>query len=96
MIDKTENIVYTILKYKPRAREDDFILYGCVLAKHNVDLNTSLKDFLLNARKFNVPAFETVSRCRRKLQAKYPELIDTRTAEYREQARQEFRDYSKR
>lgn len=91
-IKNTEELVYKILFYKPRARTDDFILYGCVLAQCNIDLNMSMKDFLLSAKKLKFPPFATVTRCRRKLQEKYPYLKDEKTAVFRAWAEQKFRN----
>ena len=95
MIKNTEKLVYQILLNVPSTRKDDFILYAYVLYKNGIDLNMPTKTFFLNAEKMKAPAFETVSRCRRKIQEKYPELIDKETAEKRYNARLEFFDYSK-
>lgn len=95
MIKNTETLVHQILLNVPSTRKNDFILYAYVLYKHGVDLNMKLKDFFMGAKVLHLPAFETVSRCRRKLQEKYPELIDKETAEKRYNARLDFFDYSK-
>ena len=50
-----------------------------------------------NAKEVGLPPFESVSRARRKLQEKYPELRATKTTEYARAIKQiEFEDYSKK
>jgi uncharacterized protein with PIN domain len=95
-VKNTEQYVLDILTRNMRAREDDFILYGAVLKQLGYDLkNTSLYDFLANAKKDNVPSFETVTRCRRKLCENNKDLVGKNIEEYRNHKQDEFVEYSK-
>ena len=93
MIKDTENIVYEVLSKNKRARKDDFVLYGAVIKRQGVDLNQSLMEFLAYAKANKMPSFETVSRCRRKLQAEDNSLIDLDAKQVRAEQRQEFLKY---
>lgn len=93
MLRETENIVYEVLSKNKRARKDDFILYGAVIKQQGVNLNQSLMEFLAYAKERKMPSFETVSRCRRKLQAQNEDLVDLDTKEIRMEQQQEFLRY---
>lgn len=96
MIQTTEDIVYNALLTNRHARQDDFILYGVVLKNIGISLNDSLGSFLSTAKKRGfVPSFETVSRCRRKLQANNPDLVDEDVFAERKEAQERFKDWSK-
>lgn len=95
-VKNTEQYVLDALKGNIRAREDDFILYGVVLKKLGYDLkNTNLYEFLANAKTSNTPSFETVTRCRRKLQEQMPSLRETEITKARQEKTTEFINYSK-
>jgi hypothetical protein len=44
---------------------------------------------------YNLPAFESITRARRKLQALYPTLKDNVVAELREEKEEEFKIYAR-
>lgn len=90
----TEEIVQRMLEKNKLTRTDDFILYGAVLKKLGIDLQTSLYDFLANAKKNKVPTFETVTRCRRHIQEIRPELKEKEIAELRHFAEYDFIKYN--
>lgn len=88
-----EETVVEILKTRPITRGDNFLLYGTVLARLGIDLNMSVKDFLRQHEKLKAPSFESVTRCRRKIQ-EYGELLpDTKTIQKREQEQDKFYAY---
>ena len=89
-----ENIVLRVLEENKRARADDFILYGSVLKRLGIDLQTSLYEFLANAKSNKVPSFETITRCRRHTQELRTDLQDSETAVMREERIQEFKEYN--
>ena len=71
---KIEPIVYKILKNSERARNDDFYLYGqviCMLDPQNS--YRTISDLFLGDHS-KLPPFESVTRCRRKLQANNEDL----------------------
>ena len=93
--NKAENYVLDALKTNKRARTSDFILYGSVLKRMGLNLDMTLKEFLTNATSIGVPSFETVSRCRRKLQEQMPELKDEQVAVARENKTIEYINYNR-
>lgn len=96
-IDNVENLVKQALIKNKSAREDDHLLYIEVVyiidpALVNVNFVMNFK----NARQLGLPPFESVSRARRKLQEKYPELRATSKVENaRKEKQMEFEEYSK-
>lgn len=94
-IKYTEEIVLSVLERNLKARKDDFILYGSVLKELGVNLReTTLYDFLANARMLGLPTFETVTRCRRHIQELRQDLKDGKTAIAREERKEDFRNYN--
>lgn len=93
-IKKTEQIVLTTLEENPRAREDDFILYGGVLKRLGVSLSTPLNSFLATAKLNKYPSFETVSRCRRHIQELRQDLVNSQVAIKREDRQEDFKNYN--
>ena len=74
-LKKVEDVVYRVLEDYPEARNSDNILYSYVISKYNPEaLKQTLGEYLRYFKDFNIPRFESVSRCRRKLQEKNPEL----------------------
>lgn len=74
-IDKVETLVKRVLERKEEAREDDHVLYTEVINQINpAYLNINFRTNFENARKLGLPAFESVSRARRKLQAENKNL----------------------
>lgn len=94
-IKNTEETVLAVLERNLKARTDDFILYGGVLKEMGVVLKeTSLYDFLANAREWGLPSFETVTRCRRHIQELRQDLKDGQTAIAREQKIEDYKIYN--
>ena len=93
MIKHTKKIVLEVLEENKHARKDDFRLYAEVLRKMNIDIKRwSLGFFLYTAKEFfKAPAFESVSRARRLVQKKRPDLVDAETAEARAKAEEEIK-----
>jgi len=94
MIRHIKKIVLEILEENEYARKDDFRLYAEVLRKKGIDLKRySLHFFLYTAKEFfKAPAFESVSRARRLVQKKRPDLVDKKTAEARAKAEAEIKE----
>ena len=68
MMDKVE---WCLEKY-PKTREDDRILIGVVYTRfYGVDIMTPLRDILLDEE---LPSFESIRRCRQKVQEKNENL----------------------
>lgn len=97
----TTNLVKGILEEYPDTRNSDNILYVRVCEQvgkeHGININKmSMPFFLLNLKDYNMPQYETVGRCRRKLQAKYPELAaDADVEAQRELNEDAFKKYAR-
>lgn len=89
-----ESIVIDALKRNPRARQDDFILYGSVLKAMKVSFETTIFQFLATAKENKMPTFESVSRCRRHIQELMPELKDQKAAVKREEKIEDYKIYN--
>ena len=95
-IKKYETIVLETLEINQRARRDDFVLYGAVLRKLGVDLTTTtLYEFLSTADSKGMPSFETITRCRRHIQALRTDLTDSQTAIARENKVEDYIYYNR-
>ncbi len=93
-LKKLESIVLEQLKNKPICRKNDFILYGCVVRQLGIDKSANLFDFLATAKQNEMPSFESVSRCRRHIQALRTDLQDMPTAVAREEITDAFKIYN--
>lgn len=91
-IKKVEPIVLNALQENVNARYDDFVLIHEVL-NHFVNEKMSLESVLIHHVELGLPSLETITRCRRKLQEKYPELrVDSK---YRRLKEREIRQYAR-
>lgn len=70
-IKKYENLVRAVLLTHEATRSDDKLLYYWLLREEGFDTEIPLSRFLIGS---NFPNWESVTRCRRKLQEKFPEL----------------------
>ena len=86
-----EQVKYLLTNY-PKTRDSDKKLIGGVYQMfYGVDTyNESFADVLFNEE---VPAFETIRRCRQKIQATYPELRD-KNDKRRLEHQKEFVEYA--
>ena len=89
-----EPIVEEALLTKPETRGDNFLLYIEVLRKF-IDTNMSLEDVFRNHVVLGIPSLESITRARRKLQEKDPQLREPKSEKIRANEEQEYRDYSK-
>lgn len=99
-----ENLVQKYLESDELSRSDDFRLYFLVAADIYGDngfnptpgetdfMLISILDFMMNHNQYGLPAFESVTRARRKIQSNHPELCDEKTKEYRAKREEEFRE----
>lgn len=74
MKDLTE-IITSVLKQYPDARDDDFKVIGYVVKALNPEaMKLTFGQVLWNHNKLDLPSFETVRRTRQKIQHDCPEL----------------------
>ena len=93
-LQKIEDYVLQALEQKPQTRQDDFLLYGSVLKRMNIDIKLSLAELFSNSKKYGLPAMESVTRARRKLQEQRPELCDTNTVLFRQEKINDYINYA--
>ncbi len=94
-------LVKDILTRNPDARNSDYTLWLEVLKEYTAFHGCSallkswtVEDFLARGHTL-VPRFESVSRARRKIQAKYPELRGTRKVqEARAELEEKYREFA--
>lgn len=93
-ISKYENLVLCILLDKEEARADDKYLYYWVLREEGFSTHISIENYLLGNSSY--PNYDSITRCRRKLQEKYPELRPAKNEQIRrEEAEEDFRAYAR-
>lgn len=92
---KYENVVLNILKSFPLARSDDYFLMSKVCEQLNPDVcSKPFKQVMQQHKTLGVPNWETVSRCRRKVQEKHPELKNPETAQIRAIEQEDYKGYA--
>lgn len=95
-IYNTEKIVKKVLELYPATRKDDFLLIFAVYRE--IDFNKAYYinfcDLMVNHKNHKFPAFKTITRARRKLQSKYPELKDAETCISRMNEERDYIEYA--
>lgn len=92
---KYENVVHNILEKFLPARSSDGVLQYKVCEEINpAVLNKTYGEVLLYGKELGVPNENTVSRCRRKIQEKYPELKNPETARIRAVEQEDYKGYA--
>lgn len=94
----TTKVVKAILEEAPETRDSDYLLW-----LRTIEQTTPASEYALpfayvvrNINFLGLPNYETISRVRRKLQEKYPELRGTkRKRAYREKNEERFIKFSK-
>lgn len=96
-IKMVEPLVKEILEVDPETRKDDFKLIAEVYYRLNKEVgNLSFNVVMLGHKELKLPPTETITRARRKLQAKYEYLrADEDIERLRTKEEAEFRRYAK-
>ena len=96
-IKNISDVVQHVLRTVPESRSNNNLLYCLVCETMNHEaLGMPFGMVFLELEKFHLPNPETVTRCRRKLQSKYPELsANDKVASYRAEQEQKYRNYAK-
>lgn len=97
------NLVKTFLETMPETRDDDYLLWLKVIEKvaeiNNLpDFSKTMTfgSFLATMKYTKLPPYHSVSRARRKMQEKYPELRGTEeTQEARSELEEDYREYAR-
>lgn len=92
-VSRYENTVMYVLRRYAQTRADDKLLYFWVLREEGFHTGVSLETYLLSDE---FPNYDSITRVRRKLQEKYPELRPAKNEQIRrEEAEQDFRAYAR-
>ena len=97
-LDKVENIVKRVLETYSDTRDDDFVLVYRVYKEINEGamIRELFCEVMLNHKEYGLPAFEGITRARRKLQKDYPELRPSEMiGKFRKQQEEEYKAYSR-
>lgn len=100
-IRKTADLVKDVLEREPKTRNSDTYLYYVICKERlkiiGLDINeVSLADALVNQKTLKLPNFETVGRCRRKLQNDFEHLRGTKDATTNRLMREaDFRNFAR-
>lgn len=91
---KLDKIVEEVLREYKQTREDDNYLIFKVVQRINPDLaGTTFANVMFNAKSQGI-SFESITRARRKVQRKYPELVDCETESARQTEQLEYMEYA--
>lgn len=94
-LQNLRKVVEEILQKDKLARKDDCYLILEVIRKlFPLELGKTFASVMFNAKSKGI-SFESITRVRRKVQRKYPELKDKETAELRDAERKEYIDFSR-
>lgn len=96
-LKNTTLLVKQVLETVPAARNSDNLLFIEVVKIININLIFKpLAEVLTNLKKYDLPSIETVGRCRRKLQARFPELRSAAAVQdIRGDREADFREWAK-
>ena len=87
-----ENVVFQILSDYPIARKDDRFLVTAVYSRY-VDVDSSFREVM---KDYTLPPFESISRCRRKIQETHEELrADSDIEQIRFDLQEEYIEYAR-
>jgi hypothetical protein len=92
-INTTHNTVLRIMETNPETRSDDWLLILEVW-KEYIGTDISVESLFTNHIELGVPNFETIRRCRQKIQADNPHLVDENARIIRKKEEKEFRAYA--
>lgn len=94
-MEKVKTAVFKILRQNELARNDDFILYKEVLNEFGINLNAEVGMFLEWHLTLDLPPFESVTRCRRKIQKEHPELASEKMKRIRQKEQEKYIELSR-
>lgn len=93
---KLEVIVKDVLERFPDTRNDDFKLVYAVYREINFFHTTKelFCEIMLNHKEYELPAFESITRARRKVQKLHPELANKKVQKERFNKTSEYIDFA--
>ncbi len=94
-LKKIEDVVEKILDIRKDARENDDVLYLCVCEYFHRGVSTmTLKNFLKSRNEMHCPNFASVTRARRKVFERRPELKPEKITEFRKDMEDIYIEYA--
>lgn len=91
-----EKVVLEILEESHLARADDYFLMHCVCEKLCPEIiGEPFGKALIMHEELEMPNWETVTRCRRKIQEKRPDLVSPIKAKKRSEEEERYREYAR-
>lgn len=94
-IKNIEKVVEKILREDELAQKDDcYLIFRVIQQIYPTEVSKTFTEVMFNAKNKGI-VFESITRARRKLQKKYPELKDKETAEIRQAEEKEYIEYSR-
>ncbi len=93
---KVEEVVEQILRKDEYARNNDVYLILRYISKvYPYEIGKKFEEAMTNVSKKGL-SFESITRARRKLQSKYPELKNNKIANFRDKKQKEYIAYSRK
>lgn len=94
---KTEEIVKDVLIKFPETRSDDFLLIFAVYREINFNLAIMdrFSEVMINHSRYKLPSFHTITRARRKIFEKYPELRPEKVTRKRKELEEDYKEYAR-
>ncbi len=91
---RLDKVVEEMLQKYPETRKDDNYLIFKVVQKTNPDLaGSTFVNVMFNAKAKGI-SFESITRARRKVQQRHPELVDCETESARQTEQIEYMEYA--
>ena len=90
-----EKVVEGILRKSELAREDDcYLILEVIRELYPFEVGKTFAQVMFNAKGKGI-SFESITRVRRQVQKKYPELKNNKVAEIRDKEQEEYREFAK-
>lgn len=90
-----EKVVEGILRKSELAREDDcYLILEVIRELYPFEVGKTFAQVMFNAKSKGI-SFESITRARRQVQKKYPELKNNEVAEIRDKEQDEYRKFAK-
>ena len=91
-----ENVVLEVLENDIASRDDDFILLLEVCNRTGADIaGRAFAYAMAHHKELGIPNWKSVERCRRKIQARRPDLISPEAAKKRLEAKEAYTEYAR-
>ena len=93
---KVEEIVEQILRHDKYARNNDvYLILKYITKVYPYEVGKRFEEAMTNVSKKGL-SFESITRARRKIQNKYPELKNDKVANFRDKKQKEYIAYSRK